>query len=810
MNARTAYLGIDFGTTNSSIAYVLPDPREADARKVTVETVRVETDETQGTKADRIPTIVSAPFDKRRSSTMLVGWEFLKQFWQPKRRTSLLRHGQTFFRSVKSDLGSFRVYGHAFSLDYNTPEKVAAAVIRRLLDEARRQLQVYDVFDVPVVITVPASLGALGREQTLVVARLAGLKPELTELIDEPVAALLDFLNDGRAAGLLDTDEPKNLLVFDYGGGTLDLSLVRARFDMQNKTGLEVEHLAISQYRRLGGDDVDRAVMQEVIWPQIEEHLGQKRCSLPRDLRQMIEDTFTPTVARMLKEQICRKAAPGLADDKAGKSRREAEAIEPVQRTFEEVRMPRHFRIATGQFEALMRPFLALPRSDEDEPPRLSLLIPVFEVLNRGGLGPQDLDALILHGGSCRNPYVRRLLTEVLADEESLFCNARVLETPDLDASVARGAAISGYWRHERGVEIVAPIIAEEIGVVTLNDKPVELIGSGHRLPFPDENGVHLAPSEFYVPQNGFREMLVPFYTGRWQGEGHPVAGSVRVQLPPQTKCGAVVRIKLRVDRDKTLHWWFNVSGGEFTSAPHLQNPWTTSVLTSVQQRLQEHRRKIREVVEAGNPFTSAMELQEASLLYDAGKHEEAELALVDFNRRYPGSGQAANLLGVLCDVRSDPEGALRWFKQAAELEPQNPVLIGNLGYTLADKGDLAEGETRMRQALAIDPNLRYLYTRLGDLYRQRGDEQAARREYCEAIRLVERDLTQLPESGRLWWAAASLYHRLGDYEKSAQARAKAAKVDQDERFGGDHSLRIAGPDSGFLPADGVLGDNRP
>jgi len=217
---------------------------------------------------------------------------------------------------------------------------------------------------------------------------------------------------------------------------------------------------------------------------------------------------------------------------------------------------------------------------------------------------------------------------------------------------------------------------------------------------------------------------------------------------------------------------------------------------------LQEHRRKMREVVEAGRPFPVTMELQEAALLYEIGRHDEAELALVDFNRRCPGNSRAANLLGLLCGARGDTGGALRWCKQAAELEPQNPVFLGNLGYTLADSGDLAEGEARMRQALAIEPNLRYLYTRLGDLYRQRGDEPAAQREYAEAIRITERELGQWPESGRLWWTAANLYHRAGAYEKSAEARTRAAKLDQDERFGGDHSLRIAGPDSGFLEAE--------
>ena len=108
-------------------------------------------------------------------------------------------------------------------------------------------------------------------------------------------------------------------------------------------------------------------------------------------------------------------------------------------------------------------------------------------------------------------PYCRRCSPT----SSTLFGHAQILETPELDASVARGAALASYWRHARGVEIVPPIIAEEIGILTLNDKPVTLLDSGHLLPFPDENGVHEIPCDFYVPCAGARQLLVPVYTGR-------------------------------------------------------------------------------------------------------------------------------------------------------------------------------------------------------------------------------------------------------------------------------------------------------
>ena len=80
------------------------------------------------------------------------------------------------------------------------------------------------------MITVPASFSALARTETLEAAAAAGLDRARVRLLDEPVAALLDLLNSPDAADLLDA-QSRNLLVFDYGAGTCDVALVRARFD---------------------------------------------------------------------------------------------------------------------------------------------------------------------------------------------------------------------------------------------------------------------------------------------------------------------------------------------------------------------------------------------------------------------------------------------------------------------------------------------------------------------------------------------------------------------------------------------------
>lgn len=781
---------------------MIPDPRDRAAQKIDVEEVRVPVDEGGGAKSDRLPTVLAKSMDRKRSRAIM-GWDFFQQFFGRRKQAGLLRHGANFFRSVKSDLGTLRVYPYAFSSDYQTPEKVTAAIIKKLLDEAKKSLSGYDIYKSKVVISVPASLSTLGREHTLAAAGHAGLDRANVELIDEPVAALLDFLNSGKAASVLDSENTKNVLVFDYGGGTLDLSLVRARFDSSNQsTGLRVLNLAISQYRRLGGDDIDRAVIDSVVWPQIEAVSGVSQEDTARDLREQVDDTLIPTVARRLKEGICRKIADA-ARASSPRSKRHLEFVEKLDVTFEGIQLPRRFRITSEGFEKVMRPFLSIPETghDGDKPDARSLLQPILEVLSRGGIKTSQLDAIILHGGSCRNPLVRALLSEYVGNHARLFGHAVIEETPNLDTSVARGAALACYWHHERNSEIVTPIIAEEIGIVTLDDKRVMLVDAGEDLPFPNEDEVHLVDAEFYVPKSNLKQMLVPFYTG---DQSHRITNSVSITLPPDTKRNTPISIKLRVDRNKTLQWWCRIGDGPFVKAESINNPWASEVPSRATRELYEHRRAMRDRLTQTGRITDELMSREIMLLDRAHRLDEAELLTRDMIRHSGLTASLANWLGLIVHKRGDLKDALQWHEKAAEMSPENAVLVGNYGCQLCACRRFGEAEAKMRAALSMNPGLRYLHVWLGDMYRDQGDEPRARTEYSEALRLA-RQQREGEESPETWQTIAMLHRNLGDYEKASEAQARASALRKDEQLGGDHRTVIAGPDSGIMFADDIL-----
>lgn len=802
------FLGIDFGTSSCSIAVARKDPRLADAAFIDARLVRFP----RGDGADdsvRLPTVLSAHIhDKRQKRTALIGWEFFKRFFQRGKKPPLLRHGRDFFRSVKSDLGSHCVYPWAFSSDFNTPVKVAAAILKHLLDEAKRDASGRDLRQCKCVVTVPASLGAAAREDTRKAAIAAGLREDQFEFLDEPIAALLDLLNKPEASDLL-SDEPSLLAVFDYGGGTLDISLVRARFDSDSPGGVCVENVAISMYSRLGGDAIDREVMDQVVWPQIEvSGSGIDRDSLDAAVRASLEDTFVPTVARELKERMCREVSQRLRDGKSwdaiDRSKISVEA--GFDRSSPAVagvsgRLPPRYKMSREEFESVMQAFVSVPtdftaRSCGEN----SLLAPLLDVLRKAQLKPEDLKAVVLHGGSTRNPYVDRLLRETIAHPGSLFSDVELTRTPDPDASVARGAAIACYWKHARGVERVTPVVPEDIGVVTLGNQCVCLVKGGTRLPFPDADGVHTDPTEFAVPHDRQSTLIVPFYTGQQRF----LSGTVKIQLPAEIRRGAPVRLKLRIDHDKILQWWCSIGNAPYAPQPAINDPWTARRLTPAARRLADDRMAMERELEQTGELRLSMHIEEAIRLWEA-RHLDDLRTLISDLREVPkdvkSEATLANLEGLVRAVDGDNEGAESAHRRAVELSPTQPVYCGNLGYVLADVGKTDEAIAKMREALSLDPSLTYLYERLGDLYRKSGDEAAARREFDEAIRRAEGACSRFPHSSLAWSTLDRLYRTVGLYDKARDARGRLDHALQDELYEGDHTQLIAGPDSGYLPS---------
>ena len=207
--------GIDLGTTNSSIAEIRWDPRQGGRPAIRC------LDIPQGDRGDctgpLVPSIVSTA-----GTPALVGWS-------AKRLGARMgeigcQAERDIFVGTKNEMGLLRKYSEA-PAGFQTPPEIASHILRFLLGSA--------LGDDPaapdaIAIGVPASFQTAQRKDTIEAARMASLEIPEGALLDEPTAAFLDWIATHGTSELgLAPNRPANVLVFDFGGGTCDVAILR-------------------------------------------------------------------------------------------------------------------------------------------------------------------------------------------------------------------------------------------------------------------------------------------------------------------------------------------------------------------------------------------------------------------------------------------------------------------------------------------------------------------------------------------------------------------------------------------------------
>jgi len=152
------------------------------------------------------------------------------------------------FRSIKSRMGTRWRMRHPFRKEARvSPAYISAHILKVAYEQVIRQ---YPAWDRRALVTVPASFNTDQRNDTLRAAAFAGFQE--VRLLDEPTAAFYYFFEQNR--GLFEGSDTQTVLVFDFGGGTLDVSVIRV---MTAEGKLCIDPIGRSRYNNLGGDDID-------------------------------------------------------------------------------------------------------------------------------------------------------------------------------------------------------------------------------------------------------------------------------------------------------------------------------------------------------------------------------------------------------------------------------------------------------------------------------------------------------------------------------------------------------------------------
>ena len=289
-------------------------------------------------------------------------------------RSSALSDPEHVVQFIKREMGNSDWKREYYSKSY-TPESISAIILKKLIQDAS------DKLGKPiqkVVITVPAYFGDSERKSTQDAGEIAGV--EVIGIINEPTAAAISY-------GLDKLDTNQKVLVYDLGGGTFDVSILEIKDH-------KICVLATDGEVQLGGKDWDDEIINYVATLFHDEHGIDPRDDL--DAYQALRDA-----AEMAKITLSRKPKARIVSQCQGHSLK----IELTREKFKEITQPLLTQTET--------------------------YLPV--VMEKANVNPEEIDTILLVGGSTHMPQVKTMLTSFFKKPPEDSVNA--------DECVALGAA---------------------------------------------------------------------------------------------------------------------------------------------------------------------------------------------------------------------------------------------------------------------------------------------------------------------------------------------------------------------------------
>ena len=469
-----------------------------------------------------------------------------------------------------------------------TPQEISAMILQKLKVDAEQYLGEKIT---KAVITVPAYFNDAQRQATKDAGKIAGL--EVLRIINEPTASALAYG--------IDREEEATVLVYDLGGGTFDVSILQLGdgvFEVKATAGIN----------HLGGDDFDKRIVDYLV----DEFRKKEGIDLRKDrvAMQRLRDAAENAKIELSSVQKTNINLPYITTTESGPK-------------FLDIDLTR------AKFESLIADLVD------------STIGPVKQALADAKLSPEDIDHVLLVGGSTRVPLVQETVRKILKKEPDKGINP--------DECVALGAAIqAGVLTGETKDVLLLDVTPLSLGIETLGGIATKLIERNTTIPTRKSQIFSTAADgqtsvEIHVVQ-GERALAKDNFTlGRFQLTG----------IPPAPRGVPQIEVTFDIDANGIVHVSAKDLGTgneqSITIKPQDSRPSEAEIQRMMDEarRFEEEDRKKREEIELRNAadtaiFTAERAIKDAKDTIETSDRERIESAIADLKKALEGDDTEA------------------------------------------------------------------------------------------------------------------------------------------------------------------------
>ncbi|HPO64666.1 MAG TPA: Hsp70 family protein [Bacteroidales bacterium] len=779
---NTTFIGIDFGTSTTVVSVAIIDKQ---TKEITTAPIWLNQKLYDGAimKSEKIPTVIAW-----YNQQLLVGKGAADLKYQLKKGVNVW---YSFKMELGEDLGS-KYYNS--ELDRNSdfpilnPKDAAKVFFQYLKAEIDRYVMTNNLPpNIQYAVSIPASFEANQRKDLIYALEQNGISINRQSLIDEPNAAFLSYVKISSAENnpltIPDGDNPK-VLVFDFGAGTCDISILELGKDIN---GIYSKNLSISKFEKLGGDDIDRFIAINYLFPQLLKENGRTEKDFRTPEKKRIINQLLKA-AEQLKIMICENIAlqtnnrilPANATSNDYVSlggRIEIDSRKGLLKLTEP-------KLSYAEFNEVMKVFLKstslIPfktRIVEDE--FTSIFSPIQSALKKASLDKNEIDYVLLIGGSSKNPYIQAALKKYFKESELLIPR-------DLQTHVSEGTAIHSLIYNGFGKNIIKPITSEPFLVITKDETPKVILKAGTPIPCD-----LIVIDDLVTSQDGQQAIELPICVGNLNKLLYNI--KIVSNSPQGFKRNTPVKLELEITTDKLLIARATAAGQQVGVDPI--NPFANKELTTEERIVLEAERQANLEAEKNGGKPTKKGLKDLSEAYKkVGNYLRAAETLEVLNELYP-SKDYYNEIGIWYSRAGYDDKALEYYEKAYNYD-KDATTAFNYAYKLKDR-DKAKFKEILEESLRLDPDKPHSLYELGRLLKRENNPEGQKMiEKAFEIWKQKFETNQMSESDYSWLAAAA--DELGMKDFAQQVRDSEPQFN-DEKLYNSENLTITSREEGLI-----------